>query len=46
MTYRVKDMDPFCLVFSVLIVFTSINMYIKNKRAQRALERSPEREDL
>jgi len=29
MAYRVKDMDPFCLVFfSVLVVITSINIHI------------------
>ena len=32
MAYRVKDMDPF---FSLLIVITSINMYIKTKKIKR-----------
>ena len=37
MTYRVKDMDPFCLVFSVLIVSISINMYIKNENIRNRI---------
>jgi len=31
MTYRVKEMYSLCLVFTVFIVITSINMYVKIK---------------